>query len=245
MLKNFAKFTATIKKGLNVGDTDVEVKLLVPLKAVQENFMFLSTNQGEKINVFLGDPQSALDFGDDEDAMYQKFTGRYVTTDGSGVVTKVEKPDGQEDENQQTLFGHGLEQEDDSTASEPEGDAPEGNSDSDQAGSGLDEEVPDWMTDDNSQEPGAPEDELTDYEQEIMSEGEISKEALEEFIINRAPVFEDIPFDFPTLLKQRKEESKTWMQIAKEAGVPSSQISSKYSAYKKRVEKLMRDGGAA
>ncbi|WP_187377853.1 hypothetical protein [Paenibacillus senegalimassiliensis] len=78
-----------------------------------------------------------------------------------------------------------------------------------------------------------------------MDEVEISKEALEEFIINKAPVFEDIPFDFPTLLKQRKEESKTWMQIAKEAGVPSLQISSKYSAYKKRVEKLMKDGGAA
>jgi N-glycosylase/DNA lyase len=77
------------------------------------------------------------------------------------------------------------------------------------------------------------------------SEAEISKEALEEFIINHAPIFEDIPFDFPTLLKKRKEESKTWMQIAKEAGVPSSQISSKYSLYKKRVEKLMRDGGAA
>ncbi|MBU5673219.1 hypothetical protein [Paenibacillus brevis] len=261
MLKNFAKFTATIKKGLNVGDTDVEVKLLVPLKAVQENFMFLSTNQGEKINVFLGDPQAALDFGDDEDAMYQKFTGRYVTTDSSGVVTKVENLGGQDDENQPDLFDQGSELEGDSSFSETEGETPEGEGDPDpdQAGSGIDEEVPDWMTDGDGggemdftddggqQDPDDPEDELTDYEREILGESvaEISKEALEEYIISQAPTFEDIPFDFPALLKQRKEESKTWMQIAKEAGVPSSQISSKYSAYKKRVEKLMRDGGAA
>lgn len=153
----------------------------------------------------------------------------------------------------------GEEQKGDSTVSEPEGDAPEGDGDSDpdQAGSGLDEEVPDWMTDGHGggemdftddgsgHESGNPEEELNDYEREIMGEGEISKEALEEFIINQAPTFEDIPFDFPALLKQRKEGSKTWMQIAKEVGVPSSQISSKYSAYKKRVEKLMRDGGAA
>lgn len=249
MVPNYAKFTATMGKGFKVGESDVEIKLTLPLKVVQEHFMFLSTNQGEKINVFLGDPQVAFDFGEDEDAMYQKFTGRYVTTDGSGVVTKVEKPDEQDDENQQSLFDQDLERESNPTvdeASRPE-----------QDGTGLDSDVPDWMSDEgkgeldftedgSSQEPGDSS-ESTDYEREIMGEfeAEISKEALEEFIINQAPTFEDIPFDFPTLLKKRKEESKTWMQIAKEAGVPSSQISSKYSLYKKRVEKLMRDGGAA
>lgn len=43
-----------------------------------------------------GDPQAALDFGEDEDVMYQKYTGRYVTVDSSGVVTKAKKPEGEE-----------------------------------------------------------------------------------------------------------------------------------------------------
>lgn len=33
-----------------------------------------------------GHPQAALDFGEDEDVMYQKYTGCYVTVDSSGVV---------------------------------------------------------------------------------------------------------------------------------------------------------------
>lgn len=46
--------------------------------------------------------------------MYQKYTGRYVTVDSSGVVTKAEKPDGEEkDENQQKLFNQGSKHEDD------------------------------------------------------------------------------------------------------------------------------------
>lgn len=263
MTQNHAEFMAEIAKGINIKESNVELKLLIPLKSAQEHLIFLSSNQGEQVHVFLGDPQVSFDFGD-EDPMYQKLTGRYVTTDGSGVVTKVENPDGQEDdENQQTLFGQDLEQQGDFAGGEQLGEAPAGGvdaADPEQAGSenGLGEDLPEWMTDEgnagremdftdnsNSQESDNPEDDLTDYELEIMGEAEISKEALEEFIINQAPTFEDIPFDFPTLLKKRKEESKTWMQIAKEAGVPSSQISSKYSLYKKRVEKLMRDGGAA
>ncbi|MCM3699221.1 hypothetical protein [Paenibacillus macerans] len=266
MAQNHAKFMAEIAKGINIKESNVELKLLIPLKDAQKHLIFLSSNQGEPVHVFLGDPQVSFNFSDEEeDAMYQKVTGRYVTTDSSGVVTKVEKPDNQEDdENQQTLFGQDLEQKGDS-AGEQEGDTPAGGDGVDVPGQeesdpGLSEDLPDWMTggDDaggeidftdsgSGQEPDDPEDELTDYKREIMgeSEAEISKEALEEYIISQAPTFEDIPFDFPTLLKQRKEESKTWMQIAKEAGVPSSQISSKYSLYKKRVEKLMRGGGVA
>ncbi|GIO84566.1 hypothetical protein J25TS5_14980 [Paenibacillus faecis] len=296
-MKDHAKFTAEVAKGINIKESNVELKLLIPLKSAQEHLIFLSSNQGEKVNVFLGDPQGSFDFGD-EDPMYQKLTGRYVTTDGSGVVTKVEKPKGEdEDENQQKLFDQVSEQGDEGDGVKPAGDSsvdgseleePAGGKQPDEPGKeepGLSEDVPEWMKEgsgadggemkftddgqqdpeggasaeddaggemdftgnDSGQDPNDPEDELTDYEREIMgeSEAEISKEALEEFIINQAPTFEDIPFDFPTLLKQRKEESKTWMQIAKEAGVPSSQISSKYSLYKKRVEKLMKGGGAA
>lgn len=48
MIKDYAKFSATIAKGIKVGDADVEVKLLVPLRVMQENFLFLSSNQGKR-----------------------------------------------------------------------------------------------------------------------------------------------------------------------------------------------------
>ena len=73
----------------------------------------------------------------------------------------------------------------------------------------------------------------------------IDKDELENYILTNRPTFEDIPFDFPTLLRQRKEDGKTWMDISRETGVPSTQISSKYSMYKKRVTQMMKDGGAA
>ncbi|MEK5162042.1 hypothetical protein NYE69_06825 [Paenibacillus sp. FSL R5-0527] len=259
-MEDYAKFTAEIAKGINIKESNVELKLLIPLKSAQEHLIFLSSNQGEKINVFLGDPQGSFDFGD-EDPMYQKLTGRFVTTDQSGVVTKVEKPEGQEDdENEQTLFGQDLENEDGSTAGEQEGAAPAGGEDAGdpgqtELGSGLGENVPEWMTDGGDSVEG--EMDFTDdggqHDPEAgtpaggdpAGEVEIGKEELEEYILNQQPVFEDIPFDFPQLLKRRKSEGKTWMQIAQEAGVSSSQISSKYSEYKKRVTKMMKDGGAA
>ncbi|MUG45501.1 hypothetical protein GNP95_10925 [Paenibacillus woosongensis] len=246
-MKNHAKFTAEIAKGISIKETNVEVKLLIPLKSAQEHLVFLSSNQGEKINVFLGDPQAALDFGEDEDAMYQKYTGRYVTTDSSGVVTKVEKPDGEEeDENQQQLFEAGLEQGDD----EPDEYEQELLNAMDQQNNS---DIPDWMQDEStsdqemdfgeqSEQNGEP-----SHEAAVDSETvpEVDKKQLEEFILKEQPMFEDIPFDFPQFLKRRKEEGKTWIEIAKEAGVPSSQINSKYVVYKKRVTKMMKDGGAA
>lgn len=93
MLKDYAKFSATVAKGIKVGDTEVEIKLLLPLKVMQENFLFLSSNQGEKINVFMGDPQASFDFDEDDGEIYRELTGRRVTTDGSGVVTSIEKRD--------------------------------------------------------------------------------------------------------------------------------------------------------
>ncbi|WP_025682507.1 hypothetical protein [Paenibacillus maysiensis] len=73
----------------------------------------------------------------------------------------------------------------------------------------------------------------------------VDKEELEEYILKARPTFEDIPVDFPTLLQQRREEGKTWMQIAKTIGLTSGQITAKWTAYKKMVAKQMKNGGAA
>ncbi|UMY53153.1 hypothetical protein MLD56_16390 [Paenibacillus peoriae] len=77
------------------------------------------------------------------------------------------------------------------------------------------------------------------------SETAVDKEELEEYILKVRPNFDDIPVDFPTLLQQRREEGKTWMQIAKSIGLTSGQITTKWTAYKKMVAKQMKNGGAA
>jgi transcriptional antiterminator len=102
MMKDHAKFTGEIAKGIKIGESSVEVKLLIPLKAALPHLLFLSSNQGEEVNVFLGDPQAAFDFSE-EDEVYREVTGRRVTTDASGIVMSTEKL-GEEDPDQADLF---------------------------------------------------------------------------------------------------------------------------------------------
>lgn len=254
-MQDHAKFTAEIAKGIGIKENSVEVKLLIPLKAAQEYLVFLSSNQGEKINVFLGDPQGSFDFGDEEDdPMYQKLTGRFVTTDASGVVTKVEKPDGHDDtENQQDLFDQGSEPEGDSSAEEQD-ESPAGDddaSDPDQNNSGLDDDVPDWMQE-GAEQNGPEMNFMDDQGSEGDSSGnsdpsddvEISKEVLEEYILKNRPICPDIEVDFPSLVEKR-QDGTTWLALSKEIGIPSSQLNTKYRKYKDYVKKLMKDNGAA
>lgn len=151
MVKNYAKFTAEIQKGINIKGSDVEMKLLIPLKAAQPYLNFLSNSQGNEVNIFVGDPQMAFDFEEDEDdddayKIYQG--GRRVTADASGVVTSVEQSDEEKDENQAELDldesgSEGSAEHSDGQAKDPAGDPP----------------------------PVVEEDELNDYEKEVMGEG--------------------------------------------------------------------------
>ncbi|UQZ34577.1 hypothetical protein C2I18_14235 [Paenibacillus sp. PK3_47] len=278
MIRDYAKFSATVAKGIKVGDTEVEIKLLLPLKVMQENFLFLSSNQGEKINVFMGDPQAAFDFGEEDGEIYREVTGRRVTTDASGVVVDVEKREG-EDPNQGTLFGQEGE-----SSSAGEGAETEGRADTEHADSqpGQQQEGANPDTDhvdgeqNNSLEPewlnGEGAGSGTDGEGDNLSSGdntltevlgensgsegggapeEVSKEALEAFILTNRPVYDDIeingtPILFPELLQERLELNKTWKEIAQEKEVSPSVLSAKWGAYKKRVErKMIKDGGGA
>lgn len=71
-----------------------------------------------------------------------------------------------------------------------------------------------------------------------LSEAKADKEELEEFILERRPHFEDIPYDFPTLL-QRRKDGESWLEISSSLGVTKGQLSTKWSAYKKRVKDLL------
>ncbi|MGG1879931.1 hypothetical protein ABDI30_20480 [Paenibacillus cisolokensis] len=149
MGKDFAKLTGELAKGIKIGESSIEIKLTFPLKAALPHLVFLSNNQGEELNVFLGDPQMSFDF-DEEDDAYKLYTGgRRVTADASGVVTSVEQPE--KDENQAELrldeprTGEEADRDEDQ-AGDPEGEPPA-------------EETP--------AEDG---DELSDYEKGIMGE---------------------------------------------------------------------------
>jgi uncharacterized protein (DUF433 family) len=103
------------------------------------------------------------------------------------------------------------------------------------------------------------EENLDDWEREIMGENdealinEIDAKHNEQpaepididtYILTNKPVIEGIEYDFPTLL-QRKKSGETWMDLAKDLGVPSTQLSTAWSKYKKQVEKMLGDNGAA
>ncbi|RJX41796.1 hypothetical protein D3P09_02430 [Paenibacillus pinisoli] len=87
---------------------------------------------------------------------------------------------------------------------------------------------------------------LSDWEKAIMEGSEpaapAGPEDVEDIILAEKPSFEDIPFDFPHLLKRRKG-GETWMQIASSLGIPSSKLSTAWTKYKKRVQESR--GGAA
>ncbi|OMD64646.1 hypothetical protein BSK62_16890 [Paenibacillus odorifer] len=221
MIKDYAKFSATIAKGIKVGDADVEVKLLVPLRVMQENFLFLSSNQGEKINVFLGDPQAAFDFDEEDGDIYREVTGRRVTTDASGVVMSADKI-GEEDPNQCDLFekqegeSSGEQKNDDIEIVEPdaeedtngvqssEEDINDGGSDEHSEGAELE---PNWLSgeveSDSQHSVGDPVD-SDDKKQDVESTSgdktdsaadETSKEELDAFILAERPIFPEVEYD--------------------------------------------------
>ncbi|CCC85596.1 hypothetical protein PPM_2659 [Paenibacillus polymyxa M1] len=101
------------------------------------------------------------------------------------------------------------------------------------------------QTEENESEDNNKSEEESNSDTDTDSETTVDKEELEEYILKFRPTFDDIPVDFPTLLKQRRIEGKTWMQIAKSIGLTSGQITSKWTAYKKMVAKQMKNGGAA
>lgn len=225
MTIGMVKFSAEVAKGISVGTKDVTIKLLIPLAAVESMLSSLAKMQEKEVMVYLGDPQAAFDFEDEEerDPMYNTWNGgRRVTTDASGVVTKIEGQGEENDENQAELFdGEGNPEKPEGDGNEQDGDAsqvpPEGEGERiSEEGSGEPptDDLPDWMRDEGTgdsepkemnfssddgegdqQPPG-------DSQQVVQTEPpagdkevvkrEIDKEQLEKFILSQRPIFEDI-----------------------------------------------------
>ena len=298
-MKDYAKFTAKIAKGMKVGEDNVEIKLLIPLKVMQENFLFLSSKQEQKVNVFFGDPQAAFDFDEEDDDLeiFREVTGRRVTADASGVVTSIEQRE--EDPNQAELFnpedgnqGASEEQgdqqngdggqdgaeapdagenpDDESGTSNPEQSSQEPpanpqrsiSEDDDAAlmqeiegGTGgqnlINQDTPDWMQETGEGGTGDPESgSASAGGQDKDQPAAVDKEALDAFILTERPIFPEVEFNgmpvpFADLWEQRLQGSKTWIEIAKETGMTSGQLSARRAEYKKLATKKMQGGGGA
>lgn len=273
MVKNYAKFTAEIQKGINIKGSDVEMKLLIPLKAAQPYLNFLSNSQGNEVNIFVGDPQMAFDFEEDEDDAYKLYQGgRRVTADASGVVTTVEQPDEQKDENQAELDldesgSEGSAESSDGQAEDPAGEPSPADGDElndyekEVMGEGSKQEgsdLPEWMQQEQHEQSGGQEMSFEDADQDSVtnenseteesrasSEEEISKEELEEYILAQRPSFPDHPLDFPELLKRKRTEEVTWRELANSVGMTSGQLNGKYAKYKEAVKQEMKSKGVA
>ncbi|WP_063564850.1 hypothetical protein [Paenibacillus sp. O199] len=179
MANDFAKFMATTDKKIVFGDKDVELKLTIPHKVAQQNLQFLTGCLNKEIHVILGDPQAAFDFDDEErDDMYRKWNGHRVTTDQSGVVTRIEKQgdEPEQDENQAQMFGpdgepiqpqeptgDGQESENENehpTVPPTAGDDPGSDSD-DPYGDNDNDDIPDWMKEGGDDQSGSKEMDFT------------------------------------------------------------------------------------
>ncbi|MBO2942787.1 hypothetical protein JJQ72_02150 [Paenibacillus sp. F411] len=273
MDKHYAKFTAEIQKGINIKGSDVEMKLLIPLKAAQPYLNFLSNSQGNEVNIFVGDPQMAFDFEEDADDAYRLYQrGHRVTADASGVVISVEET---KDENQAELPIDDPEQADvpEETQEQP-GESKEEAQPAEPGQGELDDyekevmgdgtaeqgsDLPEWM---KAQQKSLGEDKVMSFEvgereqsepaaedkegdQEVTVHDEISPEALEEYILSQRPSFPDLPLDFPGMFERKRNDGVTWREIARDVGMTSGQLSTKVSKYKEEVRKKMNDGGAA
>ncbi|MBU5356115.1 hypothetical protein KQI74_28080 [Paenibacillus barcinonensis] len=172
MTNKMVKFSAEVAKGISVGTKDVTIKLLIPLVSVESMLSSLAKMQEKEVMVYLGDPQASFDFDKPErDPMYNTWdSGRRVTTDASGVVTKIEgQGEEQKDENQAELFDS------EGNPQEPEGDGAEqdgGGSEAPQEGGGerISEEgagepptddTPDWLNEEGGDESGPKEMDFT------------------------------------------------------------------------------------
>ncbi|MFD4521968.1 hypothetical protein ACFWO6_28910 [Paenibacillus glucanolyticus] len=274
MGKDFAKFMATTANKIVFGDKDVELKLTIPHKVAQQNLEFLTSSLNKEIHVILGDPQMAFDFEEDEEDMYRVYrSGRRVTADASGVVTTVEQPDEQKDENQAELALEEPGSEDgvdhsEGQAVDPAGEQPPAEEEDElndyereimgEDSTQKESDLPEWMQEQQHEQSEGQEMSFEEADQEPAEDGtsdpeesqassdeEISKEELEEYILAQRPSFPDHPLDFPELLKRKRTEEVTWRELANSVGMTSGQLNGKYAKYKEAVKKQMIGGGVA
>lgn len=86
----------------------------------------------------------------------------------------------------------------------------------------------------------------SDQEPDASKTVEIDSKALEQFILEKRPVFDDMPFDFPELIEKRRNDPDiTWRELARSIGLTQGQLTGKLNKYKERVKEQMAGSGVA
>lgn len=86
---------------------------------------------------------------------------------------------------------------------------------------------------------GPADEQAEEMNDEEEPDGEVDQQTLEQFILTERPKFEDIPFDFPTMIERKKAEGLAWHAIPKALGldISSTKLQQFYGVYKKRCKK--------
>lgn len=220
-----AQFMAEVKK-VNTDGKKKVIQLEVVGKIAPEAFLNTVEMIGSVVAVNLGDSQMAIDFDENEER-----EGITYTTDGSGVVTSIrsqEEIDSNATEDQNEV----LSDSDISTSDENavDGEAEEGETEQ------ISEEVHSQPVNEGEAGQSGEQEIGEDNQQEKASAASsIDKEALETFILSgQAPTFDGIAFDFPSLLR-RKKNGETWIELAKGLGVSSGKLQSEWREYKRLI----------
>lgn len=228
-----ANFKATIKDFKKNGK-QMELKLLISKEDINPYALMSALDMVDsKIHVYLGDPQMSFNFSEDMNYPSRRLN---VVTDQSGVVTKVS---GQSDDDHEDNDGLGPDGDEGEEYEQDEGDEDEDSSDNEENTEESEGDTPDP----EQQGHEEPEDNTTgddqDTEKQEDAAASIDKEKLEAFILSgQAPAFEEIEFDFPTLLARRKA-GETWIKIAPTVGTSSTKLQAAWSRYKKLVTEHM------
>jgi hypothetical protein len=214
---DYAKFNATLAK-VTVNGKKAQVLLEMNHKDLEKHYLTLVSSIDEEIIVQLGNPQVSMeDLG-----VSVPRPGVTAKVDSSGVVESV-------DNGENDLLDPRPEVDDVLTFDNSEDskeEPPEPNAEQEEGDNPEDEQSE--QLDGGGQEGGSNE----------FSGAKDDKEALEQYILDRRPHFEDLPYDFPTLLA-RKRTGETWLKISSSIGVTSGTLSTAWGKYKEKVRDLL------
>jgi hypothetical protein len=219
---------------ITVDEKKTVLKLIFPEEFDLISVYQLMKQKGKtvKIEIF-GDEQLSID---DLDVPTPHKSGLSFISGPSGIVENVtSEDDDQEDGQEEIDITDGPEE----TENVQESVEPETENDI------ADHQEVDFESEFNGQTQEA---ETENGEEGAASVVEVEgKDALETYILNgKAPKYDDIPYDFPELLK-RKQAGETWMEIATTLKVSSNTLSAAWSKYRKNVKAYMEgeEHGAA
>jgi len=223
-MSDYAKFNATLADVKFNGKKTV-VKLELDNKSALGSIGFLMENIDDMVIVSIGDPQMKLEFPSTEPAR----PGVSGTIASNGVVESVRKPAEEPEE------GDLLEEDYASDAVEAnESGTEETPDESEEADWGNDGPLDDDMDFASDEE-----DEDGDAEGNVAVNDVADRQKIEQYIIEEKPKFPEIAFDFPEILREKKENGLSWVQVAKTQGVSSSVLQSAWHKYKGLVTKQM------